>query len=452
MQSEHWVVPISDGDGVAGTEPPSQSNSETLSFARASQAWVAGVRQLWILRTIAISGQITVIAVASAFGVELPLVPMIGIIGLLVALNAATWVRLKRHAPASPREIAGHLTFDLAAFTLLLYLSGGTANPFSLLFVLHVVVMALLLPPWPAAAGTLLAVAAYSLVAHYHLPLRLAGGDALPAGLLALGAWLSFVLTGTIAAWFVARVIRLLRDHERMLREAAQKAHADATILRVGALAAGAAHELATPLTTMAVIAGEIGREATTASLRRDADTLARQIEACRQTISNLLAAARHARSEGGGRERLDALFEAIAQRFRALRPEVVLRLRSDGDLPAPEIYADRALQQAILVLLDNAADASPRDVELTARWNSGVLEVSIEDRGSGLPAGDLGKLGRVFFTTKPPGKGTGLGLVLAANTTRQLGGTLRWENRRGGGTRVSMVLPLRALELPESA
>ena len=433
-------------------EPPSQMNAKMVPSARRSLALVAGVRQLWILRTIAISGQVAAIAVSSALGVALPFAPMCVVIALLIALNAATWVRLRRLAPASHVEIAGHLVFDLAAFTALLYFSGGAANPFNLLFILHVVMMALLLPPWSAGMGALLVIAAYSLVARYNVPLRLDNGDMVPAGLLAFGAWLGFALTAAISAWFVVRIETLLREGDRLLREAALRAQNDATILRLGALAAGAAHELATPLTTMAVIAGEIGREAVTSAQRRDANILVAQIEACRQTLSNLLSAADHTRAEGGGRERVDTLIEAIAQRFRTLRPEVTLKSLSQGESPAPEIYFDRALQQAILALLDNAADASSQDVEMTTRWKPDVLHVSIGDRGSGMPVDSLDKVGRVFFTTKQPGKGTGLGLVLAANAVRDLGGTLRWENRVGGGTQAEMLLPLRALQLPETA
>jgi len=300
--------------------------------------------------------------------------------------------------------------------------------------------------------GALLVIAAYSLVARYNVPLRLDNGDMVPAGLLAFGAWLGFALTAAISAWFVVRIETLLREGDRLLREAALRAQNDATILRLGALAAGAAHELATPLTTMAVVAGEIGREAVTSAQRRDANILVAQIEACRQTLSNLLSAADHTRAEGGGRERVDTLVEAIARRFRTLRPEVALKSLSQGESPAPEIYFDRALQQAILALLDNAADASSRDVEMTTRWKPDVLHVSIGDRGSGMPVDSLDKVGRVFFTTKQPGKGTGLGLVLAANAVRDLGGTLRWENRVGGGTQAEMLLPLRALQLPETA
>jgi signal transduction histidine kinase len=102
----------------------------------------------------------------------------------------------------------------------------------------------------------------------------------------------------------------------------------------------------------------------------------------------------------------------------------------------------------ALLALLNNAVDASPKDVRFAGYREGDALRLSIADRGSGLPAGDQGKLGRTFFTTKPPGKGTGLGVVLASRAVERLGGTLRWENRSGGGTRVEVMLPLASLSL----
>jgi two-component system, sensor histidine kinase RegB len=415
-------------------------------------ALLASVRQLMNLRTIAVGGQVVAMAVSTALGVVLPLAPMIAVVGLLVALNLVTWFRLKRPASASHYEIAGYLALDLAAFTILLFLSGGAANPFSLLFVLHAVLVALLLPPLPAAFGTLLVLACFSLVARFNVPLRLGSGEPLPPGLLAFGHWLSLALTAAVVAWFVVRIVAALRENDRLLREAAQKAQNDETILRLGALAAGAAHELASPMTTMTVVAGEMGREANTPSLRRDVGILKAQIEACRQTISNLLAAAGHARAEGGGRERLDAFLGSIGERLRTMRPEVNLTCRWDDESPVTEIFGEQSLQQAILALLNNAADASPDDVQMTASWNADTLRVSIGDRGAGLPTGNLDKLGRVFFTTKPPGKGIGLGLVLASNAIKHLGGTLRWQSRSGGGTQADIVLPLGTLKLAEAS
>jgi two-component system sensor histidine kinase RegB len=264
---------------------------------RGPPALLAGLRQLMILRTIAVAGQIAAIATSSILGIALPLAAMIAVIAALAALNAATWIRLQRAFRANHVEIGGHLAFDLAAFTLLLYLAGGSQNPFALLFVLHVVLIALLLPSPPAAMGTLLVVGCFSFVDRIHLPLQLANGDPPAPALMAFGEWLSFALTSAVVAWFVVRNAGTLREHERMLRDATQKALNDETILKLGALAAGAAHELTTPMTTMAVVADEIGRQANTASLQRDVGILRSQIETCRQRYrTSWLQRATHAR------------------------------------------------------------------------------------------------------------------------------------------------------------
>jgi two-component system sensor histidine kinase RegB len=413
---------------------------------------MSSLRLLMALRAIAVAGQVAAIAAAAALGVALPVAAMATVIALLVVLEAVAWLRVKAPRPVTRAEIGVHLLLDLAAFTALIILSGGVANPFSLFFVLHVVLFALLLSPLPATAGLAAVLLVYSLLTSAGLSLRMESGQPLAPALHVLGQWLSLVLTAVVAAWFVTRNVALLREHHRLLLAAAQKAQNDDAILRVGALAAGAAHELSSPLSVMSVVAGEIQREAQSPSLRRDAGILATQIEACRRTLTNLLTAAGHTRAEGGGRQRLDAFLATVVDRFRLMRPDASVVIEEMPRARAPDVYADSALQQAILVLLDNAADVSPDHVRLSASWDSDTVRITVDDRGEGIAAADLDALGRVFFTTKPPGEGTGLGLVLAADAVHALDGTLSWKPRADGGTAAQMMLPLRALRLPQPA
>jgi two-component system sensor histidine kinase RegB len=405
-----------------------------------------------LLRTVAAGGQMAAIATAWALDVSLPLVAMECVVGALIVVNAVTWTRLRNSHPASYAEIAAFLAIDLAALVALLFLSGGVANPFSLLFVLHVVLIALLLPPLAAASGTAIVVACYAALAHFHIPLAMTTGEPLAAELLGFGWWVSFALTAGVSAWFVIHIVATLREHDRLLNEATQRALRDDAVLRVGALAAGAAHELAAPLTTMAIVAGEILRNTDSTALRDDAAVLTSQIGICRETIDNLMAAAGHARAAGGGRKSLDGFLESIAAKCRTMRPESNIIGDWNGVLPAPEIFADQALGQALLALLNNAVDASPNEVRVAANRNASTLRLSIDDRGSGLPAEEFPKLGRTVFTTKPPGKGAGLGLVLASRAIERLGGTVRWENRANGGLRVEVVLPLDSLRIKGDA
>ncbi len=414
-------------------------------------ALLTSLRQLARLRGIAIAGQAAAVAIALSLGVALPLVPVVAVIGALVVTNVLTFARLKRGAPTSHYEIAGHLALDLAAFTALLLLSGGTANPFGFLYLLHVVLISLLLPWRLAIAGTFLVVASFALSYRFAAPLTLVSGEPLSNALMAASLWISFALTVAVTAWFVGSVVAALREHERLLREAARRAANDEAVLRIGTLAAGAAHELGTPLMTMAVLVDEMRRAADSPELERDTENLAAQVTACRQALANLGAAAGHTCAFGGGRAPLHSFLVGVTERFRALRPDQALEVRWQGAVPGPEIFTDQSLQQAILILLNNAADASPHHVDVDGRWDADWLALVVGDRGSGVSAANLGKLGRTFFTTKAPGKGTGLGLVLAASTVARLGGTIGWSNRGGGGLSAEIRLPLRGLMVTNS-
>ena len=395
------------------------------------------------LRAIAVAGQLIAIAVAHLLGVTVPLPAMGVVVAAAIAISVWSWLRSRHGTPATLVEVVVLLAFDLAAFSLLLVLAGGIENPFWLLYVLHVVLIALLLPWRLALAGTVVVAASFVIAVEFAAPLRYADGQLVPDGVLVIGLWAGFALTSFAVAWFVVRVVADLRAHERLLRETARRALNDEAIMRLGALAAGAAHELATPLTTMAVVAGEMAREAGSPTVQRDAAILANQVEACRRALSNLTSAAGHLRAEGGGPQRLDAFLGSLAGRFQMLRPGVPLEAHWDGSAPVPEIFVDASLQQAILILLNNAADASPHHVDFTGHWDAEALRLTVGDRGAGVPPSRLGELGRTFFTTKPAGKGTGLGLVLTASTVSRLGGTVRWINRPEGGLAAEITLPL---------
>jgi len=403
----------------------------------------ASLRQLVDLRSVAIAGQALAVAGAVLLGVRIPVVPMVLVITTLLVLNIFASARVKRGTPATHAAVAAQLALDLAAFTALLLFAGGSANPVTSIYLLHVVVIAMLLPWRSALAGTALVIASLALAIRFAEPLRHADGQPLSDAALALGLWVSFALTAAVTAWFVSRIVASLREHDRLLQEAARQALNDEAVNRLGTLAAGAAHELGTPLTTIAMIAGEMHRDAETPAQCRDAAILGAQVEACRQALANLRAAAGHARAEGGGPERLDAFMTSVVARFRAMRPDVPLQTDWNGPLPAPAIFADQSLRQSLLILLNNAADASPHRVDVTARWDEQSLCVTVADRGSGVTPDRIDMLGRTFFTTKAPGQGTGLGLVLTASTVSRLGGTVRWSNRADGGLDAEIRLPL---------
>ncbi len=437
----------------AGAQPPQPARPSTAGlFAPddAPPALLAGVGALARLRAFALIAQTAAIMAALAWSVALPVAPMALVIVALLAFTIAARRRLAGASPATHREIFTHVAIDVAAFSILLACAGGASNPFVLLYLVHVVMMALLLPPRQAMLGVGLVFAAAALVAVVASPLSRVDGGPIPPSLVAIGWSVAFALTAGITAWLVVRVVASLHAHGRDLAEARRVAANDEAVLRIGALAAGAAHELGTPLGTMAIVVGEMQRNAKTDDERRDSGILAAQIGACRQTLARLSASAGRAGTDGGGAVALDTFVERLFERFRATRPGVALAVRTDATQKPPRIYADASLGQALLNLLNNAADASPGSVSVTVDWN-GELRLSIDDDGPGIPTAALAKLGREFFTTKPPGEGTGLGLLLTATVISRLGGTVRWSNRVEGGARADVRLPLAALTLEES-
>lgn len=264
----------------------------------------------------------------------------------------------------------------------------------------------------------------------------------------AFGARLAFALASAVTAWFGVRIVAVAPDPDPRSQEKARTSAGDEIVARVGALAAGAAHELARPLSTMAVVLADLARHDDPAQRRADIAILSAQVDACRATLRSLMAAGGAPAAEGGGRVAVDALLAEVARRCRETRPGLGLAVRLDGVRPAPQILAEQSLCQAILILLNNAADASPDDVAMSATWDAVSLKVAIADRGDGVRPEHRERLGRFPFTTKPAGQGTGIGLVLARSALARLGGVVRWSNRPVGGLCAEIELPLGPLRV----
>jgi two-component system sensor histidine kinase RegB len=403
--------------------------------------FVLNLRRLFWLRTIAIAGQIAaVLGVHYGLEVSLPLAPMFAVVVLLMLLNTLTWLRIEHaesNGPVSDSELALQLLVDIAALTALMYLSGGWTNPFVSLYLLPLAIAAATLPArntWLLTAAT---IACYSALVALYVPL--------PAGasgfeLHVLGMWMTFVVSALVIAWFVARMAATLRDRDRTLARAREDVLRKEQIIAIGTLAAGAAHQLSTPLSTMAIIAGELERDAT--DLPRDLRSLKSQIERCRQILNQLLTTAGTPRAEAGSSRGLDETLREILDTWQLMRPQVQLKFSCAGDAAAPQVVLDATLTQAALNLLNNAADASPTSVEVIARWNARQLTLDILDRGPGLTPELLARAGEPFVTTKP-GSGFGIGLLLANATVERFGGKVRLTNRDDGGAHTQLVLPL---------
>ncbi len=412
-------------------------------------AWPSGVYGLCLhyllgLRMVAIGG-LTVVVACTDLALRQP-VPWLAI-GVIVTLVGAQTGYARRRARTGAEvgeaTLVAQLLFDIAAITVLVYFTGGAANPFVSLLLLPVAVAAAAL----AKRSTWL-VAAVAVGCYTALMLVPGAGGAHGHGftLHLWGMWLGFVLSAALVAYFVARIGEALRSRERALARARTQAMEAERLLALGTLAAGTAHELGTPLATMAVLTHELREQTDDEQLRGRLDILRAQIDRCKQTLARMAAHAGQARAEAGRRLPLPGYLHEVLGEWQRLRPEVRLLADLHGTDPAPAVLADRTVTQALLNVLNNAADASDRPIEISARWDREALRIAVRDHGPGLPAEIRAHVGEAFVTSKAPGQGMGLGLYLARTTLARLGGSIELRDAPGSGLLADIRLPLGAL------
>jgi two-component system sensor histidine kinase RegB len=404
------------------------------------------LRRLLVLKNIAITGQ-TLAVIVVAHGLGMPL-PVTEIISALVLLNLASWLRLRLEWPVKETELLIHLLVDVLALTTLLYFAGGATNPFVLLYLLPLTIAAATLPLLYTAAVAIVIVACYSVLMFVYIPLPhfhiTYTGTFNPQ---AWGMWFGFVLSVALIAYFVVRMGNTLRENERAIADLKEAALRDERLVALGALAIGAAHEMSTPLGTMAIVAKDLQNDySDRAELVERLGILRDQVDRCKNILTQMLSSTGQARAESGYTIALDSYLQDLLAQWRRMRPGAQLRCRLQGTEPIPQIVAEQGLSQAILNLLNNAADASDDDVELVGRWDAEELCLEINDRGSGLSPQAEREAGKPFFTTKQPGQGMGLGLFLAQASLNRFGGAVQLRNREGGGACTQISLPLAKL------
>jgi two-component system sensor histidine kinase RegB len=254
--------------------------------------------------------------------------------------------------------------------------------------------------------------------------------------------WINYAVSAGVPALFLLHVAATLRRAALRASLASEREMSNEQVVRLGALSAGAAHELAQPLAALTMLLSELQRPGQDPrDARQLVDDAVRQVQHCQQTLASLLDYGKQGFEGEIETEALDAFARRCLEGFRARRPHIEVRLHVDGSGAAPPVRHDVALRQAVLNLLDNAADASPDAVELRIAWDPEEARLLVLDRGPGFASTDAGKPGQLFFTTKPRGHGNGLGLYLANIAVMRLGGTLRLRNQAAGGACAEIAL-----------
>lgn len=409
------------------------------------------VRLLSVLRMLAVGGQFaTILVVDRLFGVALPLLPMFAALAMLVALNLAIANVAGRRA-IGERALFATLLVDVACLTVQLYLSGGVRNPFVSLYLLQVVIAAVLLPAWAGWALTAITGTLFGWLAASPYRLPPAFGAALSPPYVA-AAWVSYMLAAILLVLFVTQIVRNLAERDARLATLRQRAVEEEHVVRMGLLASGAAHELGTPLASVAVMLGDWKRDPVVRAapeLLGDVAEMSAEIARCKDILSQVLASAGEVRGDAPVRTTLSAFVRQTVEDWRTSH-DVVVRL-SDGRADDPVMVADKPLAQTIVNLLDNAAEAGARTINIAIAADEAEVRVCVRDDGRGFKPALLADFGKPYRSTKGR-HGAGLGLFLATNVLRTLGGTVSARNCHSGGAEVTLAWPLAATAAEERA
>ena len=403
--------------------------------------------RLFTLRNIEIAAIALGITVASVFfDLSLPLRALLVLLALIIGLNVFTWHRLKTGQRFTDREIFVQMLLDVAGLTGVFFYTGGASNPFVWFYLLPLMIAATILPrshTWMMAAIT---VASYSALFFIGTPGAEHAHHTSGFEMHVFGMWLGFVMSAGFVAVIIVGMAHSLRQRDHKLAQAREHALQNERLVALGTLATGAAHELGTPLGTMAILTAELEKQYTDElhpDLHRKLGILAEQVRRCKEVLSVISVSAGAGRAESGHRMAVGKYLDEVIAQWHAQRQAATLESDIDGSGPAGEIIAERTLTQALVNVLNNAADASPDHVTLNAHWSTTELRLVISDRGPGLSKEVLGQIGKTPVSTKTGG--LGVGLYLAHSTIQRLGGTLHIETLTGPGTRIVITLPLLA-------
>jgi len=394
------------------------------------------LRTLVRLRWIAVAGQsIAVLTVFLVFGFDLPL----GFCFALIALSAWLNIFLRIRYSAS-RELAAPsatllLGYDIVQLAALLALTGGLANPFSILLLVPVVVSASALPPVNTVLLGGLALAMASFITAVHLPLPWVAGSEPKLPLLYLGGiWVALALSIGFMGIYAFRVANEARQMSDALTAAELVLAREHHVSALDGLAAAAAHELGTPLATIALVARELERDMPPDGPHaEDLRLLRSQVERCRGILERIGSLGE---DTGGHFDRLplSSLIEDIAAPHREFGIDIDIMI--DGPPPEPVGRRDPAILYGLGNLAENAVDFASSTAEIRANWGETTVSIEISDDGPGYPADVLDKIGEPFISTRGKRRGSteesglGLGLFIAKTLLERSGAKVTFGNR----------------------
>lgn len=405
------------------------------------------VRILVTLRWLLIAAEALLLAVMGfGLGYEAPYALCAAVVGAGAWVNLLTGVASPLQRVLGDREATLQLALDILQITALVFLIGGTANPFVALLIVPVALAAATLPPKPVLVlGILAGLASFGLAA-FSLPF-LEGG---PFPQLALEHRLLAAAANAVAIALIAGYVRQSAEEAARMALALDVTQAvlarEQQLSALGALAAAAAHELGTPLATISIVAKEMAREAPTPTVKEDAELLIAQAERCREILRRLTETPDKASDEVHERLSLRQLVQEVIEPHAGMKDVRVEAIVTGAKgVKAPDIRRLPEMLHAMTSFVENAVDFAASEVLITARFDADTVSMEVRDDGPGFAPEILAKLGEPYVTTRQGVEGgrtghvgMGLGFFIAKTLLERTGAQVAFQNGRPRGAVVS--------------
>ncbi len=408
------------------------------------------LRLLFWLRMVAIGSQVVAVAVAY-FVLDGPL-PLreIGLaIGALALWNALNYGPVHRQRDVQDAEVALHLAVDIVVFTAVVYFTGGPTNPFVSLYLVPISLAATSLPTRYAWLTVALCGAGYSLLWWRSVPLppvHARFGSEFDLHLA--GMWINFVIAAVLIVLFVGRMAWLVRQRDRELAAMRETALRDQQLIELGTLAAGTAHEINTPLSTLTILASELDETTTDVDQKQQLRAMLDEIRVINERLNRIAGGVNAERSTGARHAELHAFLDELLAKWAAAHPEIELGVTFEAAKTGVPIVVEATIEQAIRNVLDNAAHATlangGRRIDVAIGMDGARLTLAVTDQGAGLDPAVRDDIGLKVVSTKE--HGLGIGLLVSRAALQRFGGRLDVKDRPAGGVEAHIELPLDAL------
>jgi two-component system sensor histidine kinase RegB len=414
------------------------------------------------LRWLAALGQLgAIFVVAHGLEFEFPVLPCLSIIALSGMVNLVLQIAFNPMQRLEPVHAASLLALNIAELAGLLYLTGGLQNPFSFLFLGPVLIAATALPTRMTIALGIFAAGCAGALLYYHLPLPWDGEDLLELPRVYLiGVWLSILLAIGVTSLYTVQVTEEARKLSDALSAAELVLEREQHLTQLDGLAAAAAHELGTPLSTIVLISHELEQSvAPDSPMAADLTTLREQAQRCREILGKI------SRLDSAGapfdRMPVSTLIEETVSPHRDFGIEIKVRIAVTA-VAQPVTMRNPAILYGLGNILENAVDFARTTVEVNAWWNAETVQIAISDDGPGIAPDVLKRIGEPYLSRRQrtadnqggSGGGLGLGVFIARTLLERTGATVSFVNKPfpDHGAVVQIVWPRADFEVSDTA